>query len=58
MALYRRNQTSYTEGDADKLSHHSDTLLPDEEKRAFDAYYAERYPDLFQRYLSRYAERD
>ena len=58
VALYRQNQASYTEGDADKLSHHSDTLLSDEEKRAFDRYYAERYPDLFRRYLSRYAETD
>ena len=31
--LYRQNQASYTEGDADKLSHHSDALLSDEEKR-------------------------
>ncbi len=53
--LYRENQKSYTEGDASKLSYHSDSLLSDEEKRAFDAYYIERYPELFERYLKRYA---
>ena len=56
--LYRRNQASHTEGDADKLSHHSDSLLSDEEKRAFDAYYADRHPELFGRYLSRFATPD
>ena len=56
--LYRQNQVSYTEGDADKLSHHSESLLSDAEKRAFDAYYAERHPELFRRYLSRYATPD
>ena len=53
--LYRQNQASYTEGDADKLSHHSDSLLSDDEKRAFDDYYADRHPELFRRYLSRFA---
>ena len=56
--LYRQNQASYTEGDADKLSHHADSLLSDDEKRAFDAYYAERHPELFERYLSRFATPD
>ena len=56
--LYRLNQASYTEGDADKLSHHSDALLSDDEKRAFDQYYAERHPELFRRYLARYATSD
>ena len=55
MDLYRQNQTSYTEGDTDKLSHHSDSLLSLEEKRAFDDYYADRHPELFRRYLSRFA---
>ena len=56
--LYRQNQASYTEGDANKLSQHSDALLSDDEKRAFDDYYADRYPELFRRYLSRFASPD
>ncbi len=46
--LYRQNQESYTEGDTGKLSYHSDQLLSDQEKRAFDRYYAERYRGLYE----------
>lgn len=58
VGLYRQNQESYTEGAADKLNHHSEALLSGDEQRAFDRYYAERHPELFQRYLSRYARPD
>jgi hypothetical protein len=58
VGLYRQNQESYTEGSSEKLSYHSDTLLSDDEKRAFDAYYAERYPELYRLYLQRYATPD
>jgi len=56
--LYRQNQESYTEGAADKLNHHSEALLSEDEQRAFDRYYAERHPQLFERYLKRYARTD
>ncbi len=45
---------SETKGDTTKASYHADMHLSPEQKEAFDSYYVENYPSLFEKYLSRY----
>lgn len=46
---------SYTRGDPTKTTFHSD-VLSDVQKREFDRYYQDYYPDLVEKYLTRYRE--
>ena len=54
---YQKNQKSETSGNPKHLQYHAQKLSP-EQGRAFDAYYQEHYPKLFEQYLSRYQTRN
>ncbi len=45
---------SETKGDTKKASYHADMHVSPEQKEAFDSYYIQKYPSLFEKYLSRY----
>ncbi len=54
--LYRKQHDSVTVGDSGKLKYHSRQNMSLDECRAFDDYYRQKYPELFQAYLARYQE--
>ena len=56
IVLYDGHQWSYTLGDTDKLIYHS-KFLTEDEKQGFDAFYRERFPELYLKYLKRYEEK-
>ena len=53
---YSENQKSLTRGDSNNLKYHSQKNLTPAQKFGFDIYYETNYPDLYQKYLSRYRD--
>jgi hypothetical protein len=53
-AYMRGGHASITSSNKD-VHHHARKHLTEDQKRAFDQYFAERYPDLFDLYLERYS---
>ncbi|MGK7899369.1 MAG: sulfotransferase domain-containing protein [Xenococcus sp. (in: cyanobacteria)] len=53
---YEKNQKSVTSGSLNTLEYHSKKLLTSEQKIEFDSFYQNNYPDLYAKYLWKYAQ--
>jgi len=55
---YKSNQISVTEGNIGKLNRHALTHTSPRERKEFDLYYKEKFPEIYKKYLQRYESKD